>query len=530
MSSKENPNEQNLLEEEAGADTFFAESSLPQGGVDSEKSGKKRMSKNIKMMLAGIVALVVLGGTLTTVLVMQSLENSTNEESEEDSTDEEEEDLTLNAEVGDDVVQVEIHGKSDFLVYRVSEATDEEDAVYTIEGWEDLNLSSNLINTLVNNGSELEAYELVEENCDDLSKYGLDDPIAEVAITYEDGTVFEFAIGDANPLSSTYTYCLVNDVVYLIKTSLMTNYKQESTYFVLTTVLEEPDDDDYPIVNYVRVEREDLEYDIYLEYGYYDDDSSNGGTAATHIMYEPIFSYLDLESSSDVTNGMFGLSADVIAVIHPTDEDIETTGLNDPYCTVTMDCDDGSTYYLYFGNTYEVDDTTYYYCYLEGDNVIYGITEDSAVWLTVIAGDITSSNIFASYVWDIATLDVVLGDEELHFVGEGEDSDTYVVTKNGEDIDNERFRLFYRFLLVIYGEELAIGEEIPDVDPECSIHVITQDGSEDYTVEFYKLSNIYTLVTFNGVPSYRIRTSCLDTILYNMQIFDTDEDFLDSWQ
>ncbi len=514
---------------EAGQDTFFADTAQPQ--KKPEKTAG--MSKNVKLLLAGVAALVLLGAGLMTVLLLKNQDEQGNNpsSSESENPTEAAEMISLNESLAEDVTKIEISAVDDFTVYRVSEATEDEKAVYSIKGMEDIPLNHNLLSTVTNNASSLSANQLVEEQAADLSKYGLADPAAEVTMQYADGAEFTFAVGAVSPMDSTMTYCAVDGDVYLVKSSLMANYQKESLFFVSTTILEEPAEADYPIVDSVRIQREDLDYDIYLEYDYENEDTSTGGTAASHVMREPIFAYLNVEKSVDVTNGLFGLGAFEVVSVHPTTTELKDAGIMVPFCTVTMKCDNGKSYTLNLGTTYTADTgSECYYAYLDGTDVLYGVLDTSAPWATMEAGDITSANIFGTMVWNIATLDVTVNGKTLAFEGEGDDDDNYVVTKNGEPCETERFRLFYRFLLGIYGEELCLGEELPDREPDASVHVVTQDGSEDYTVAFYKLDNLNMMVTVNDQPSYKIRTSCLDAIEHNIDIFDTNEEFTTTWR
>ncbi len=527
--SEETRQLQEQPEEQAGMDTFFAEPSP----AKQETAKQGGLSRNVKTLIACGVVLLLLGGGLTTVLLLNRGDGGegTLDSSITSSVDSTTELIPLNEGLAADLTEVQIDGTSAFTVYRVSAATETEDAVYSIKGMEDLPLSAPLLSTVVNNGSELSANSLVEEQCTNLEKYGISDDAPEVTMTYADGSKFTFTVGSASPLDSAMTYCAVEGNVYLVKSSLMANYQNDALFFVSNTVLEEPAEEDYPIVKSVRVERKDLDYDIFLEHAYdAEEDEGTGGTAASHVMREPIFAYLSVDKSVEVTNGMFGLSATKVLQVHPTAEDLAEAGLDDPFCTVTMICDDGNTYTLHFGDTYKMDDgTKAYYMYMEGVEVLYAKSADAAVWATMQPGDITSANIFGTMVWNISKLDVTAGDQKLLFAGEGEDEDTYVVTKNGETCETERFRLFYRFLLGIYGEELCF-DPLPDKEPDASVHIVTQDGLEDYTVAFYKLDNLNTMVAVNGEPSYKIRSSCLDVIAHNMEIFDTDEEFTTTWQ
>ncbi|MBR0485073.1 MAG: DUF4340 domain-containing protein [Oscillospiraceae bacterium] len=535
MSEKEFSEQNETEESQAGMDTFFADAPA----IVTEHLPKKGMSKNVKTLIAAVTALVILGGALTAVLLLNK--NAEEENSQIDVSslanelldDDEKNAVLLNDESAEDLKEIEISNQDVFRVYQLSAKTDDADAVYTIEGCEDIPLDKGYLSTLVNNASSLSADQLVEENPADLSKYGLSEPVSKVVMHYQDGTDFMFSVGSVSPMDSTQTYCAVDGNVYLIKTSLMTNYQKNLKFFFSTTVLEEPDEENYPIVESVRVQRQNLDYDIYMEYAYdATEDNSVGGTAATHVLREPVFAYLNVEKSADVTNGMFGLSAVEIAQIHPSEEDLQKAGIDNPFCTVTMACDDGNTYVLKFGNTYTAENgTSAYYAVLEGTDILYGIAETRAVWATVQPGDITSANIFGTYVWDIASLDVTAGNQKLTFIGEGTEQDDYTVTKNGETCDTERFRQFYKFLLYVYGEELYLDAELPASEPDVSVCLKSQDGKEDYTVSFYKTGGLNAVIAVNGTPTYKIRSSCVDTLLHNIEIFDnSDEEFTMTWQ
>ncbi len=518
-------------ETEAGKDTFFSDAPIPVQEVQ-----KKGMSKNIKGLIAAVAALLVVGCALTIVILTNQNEEHTSSidvsSLANEFLDDEEKSILINPEKAEDVKEVQIANADQFTVCLQSEATEETKAVYTIKGYEDMILDTGLLSTLVNNGSELSALQLIEENAENLDKYGLENPAARVKLSYQDGNDFSFSVGNVSPMDSSQNYCEANGNVYLVKSSLMANYQKSAIEFVSKTILEKPADDNYPIVESLRIERENLDYDIYMEYAYdVAEDTSVGGTAATHAMKEPVFSYLNVEKSADVTNGMFGLTAVEISKIRPTEEDLSAAGMDAPFCTVTMCCDDGNQYILHFGNQYTTQNgTEAYYTYLEGTNMLYGVALTRAVWTTVQPGDITSANIFGTNVWNIATLDVSGNGQELHFVGEG-DRDTYTVTKNGEPCDKERFRLLYKFFLYIYGEELYIDAQIPQKDPDAEVHLTTQDGKDDYTIAFYKLTDLNSVITVNGTPTYKIRTSCIDTIWHNIEIFDDPEqEFTMTWQ
>jgi len=533
--SEEKNSQQETEESQVGMDTFFSDSPAPV----IQNPEKKGMSKNIRMLIAATAALIVIGCALTVILLTGK--NSEQNESSLDIDslaeglldDDEKNAVMLNPESADDLKEIRISNIDQFRVYQNAEKTSEDDAGYTIEGYEDIPLDTGYLSTLVKNASELSADQLVEENAPDLEKYGLSNPVSQVVMSYQDGTDFEFSVGSTSPMDSSKTYCAVDGSVYLVKSSLMNNYQKELKFFFSKTILEKPADDAYPIVESLRIQRKDLEKDLYMEYAYdVAEDDSVGGTAATHVLREPVFAYLNVEKSVDVTNGMFGLTAAEIVKTHPSAEELENAGISDPFCTVTMICDDGNSYILKIGDSYTTESgSAAYYAVLDGTDILYGIADTRAVWATVQAGDITSANIFGTYVWDIAVLDVTAGDKKLVFNGSGTDQNDYVVTENNQECDTERFRQFYKFLLYIYGEELYLDADLPASAPDAEIHLVSQDSREDYIISFYKMGGLNAMIAVNGIPTYKIRSSCVDTVLHNIDIFDNpDEEFIMTWQ
>lgn len=510
---------------DAEADTIFgaapAAKPVPQ---------KKGMAKNVKALLIAVCLAAGVGVGLTAVSIVHHLNGA--DELTETTNPTDAEDIPLNTQDVLNLTDVEIRSETPFHVKRTFRGRLDEPGKYTIEGYEGLTLDEAFLSTIINNGNALEAHRIAEEHVTQPEKYGLSPARADVTMTYEDGTSFSFKVGDTSPTEAALTYCMVGDTVYLIRNSLVSNYLLQPEKFLSKTLLEAPaDESQYPVVEDLRIERRDLDYDIYLEYdGAAAEDESIGGSAATHVMREPIFTYLNVDKSKDVTHGMFGLTAQEVPVIHPSESDLTRTGLEDPFCTVTMNTDDGEHRVLTFGDAYEdADGNTLYYTRIDGVDEIFGVKADSARWLTVQPGDISSSNIFVTNVWNIGTLEIQDKNHDLKFEGKG-DKDHYTVKKNGAECDKERFRTLYRFLLYIYGEELYLGE-MPEGEPDAQVHVTTQNGKEDYTIAFYKVSDLRTIVVRDGQPSYVIRSSAVDTLSYNLDIFeDTEKEFKTTWQ
>ena len=261
---------------EAEADTIFGTAPEQTAAAPKKEGG---LSRNVKWLIAGIAAVVLLAGGLTAVLLLNK------PEPEPATSSAETEKIRLNNTGSDDVKQVVITGNNSFTVDLIEKGETAVKSKYGIDGLTDLQLDTNLIGTLIDNGNALEADSLVAEKAEDLAKFGLAEPAADVTMHYADGQEFHFCIGDAAPTGSAQMYCEVDGNVYLVRNSLVANYLKKPEQFVSPILLPEPAKEDYPIVESVLVERTDLDYDILLEYDYEGaDDATAGGTAATHIM------------------------------------------------------------------------------------------------------------------------------------------------------------------------------------------------------------------------------------------------------
>ena len=440
------------------------------------------------------------------------------------------------------VKSVAVKNSKDTFNVIMQEAPKEEgeDPVYTLEGYEDMNVDNSMVSTLVNNGNGIEAQSLIAEGCDDLGKYGLDKPAAEVEFTYESGSKVKFLVGDETP-SGTTSYFMVdgkNDV-YSVNTSTIANYKSGIKDFISKVILAKPEQDAYPVVNSLRIQRGDMDEDILIEYDKASEDENSGGTSSSHKMIKPLESYLAVEKSTDIITGMFGLSASDVHVIGCKEEDIAEAGLDKPFCTVTMDCDDGKTYTLLLSDPFDDESgKKCSYAMLDGGKLIYVVPTENAKWLTVQPIDIVTRLLITNYVWNITELSVSGGGEKADFVIEPKDKDNipdspksedFTVTNNGKEFDSERYRLFYSFLTGTNAEEFATGVPVPDGEPLATIKCTDKYLKTTTTYEFYDESVMRALIVINGESKYYCTKSYVKTLIDNIKRIGTGEDYVKNW-
>ena len=304
-------------------------------------------------------------------------------------------------------------------------------------------------------------------------------------------------------------------------------------------MLAKPENNEYPIINSLRIQRGDMDEDMLIEYDDTSSDKKSGGTSASHKLVSPVESYLAVEKSTNITTGMFGLTASDVYAVDCNDEDIKKAGLDAPFCTVTMDCDDGNTYKLLLSEPYAGDSgKKCSNAMFEGAKVIFIVPVDNAKWLTVNPIDIVTRLLITNYVWNISELSVKDADEKVDFAIMPKDKDNipdspkssdFIVKKNGEDFDSERYRLFYSFLTGTNAEEFAIDVPVPDGEPMATLSYKDDHANTTTTYEFYDDSLMRSLIVINGESRYYCTKSYVNTLIENIKRIGTGEDYIKNW-
>lgn len=505
------------------------------------------MNKTTKSIIGLSVAVIVLGGGLLTLKLIEPKDNENTESgstsSSEESSEVYGEGIVLVKDGDSDeeglITDVTVKNGETLHVIMNSEPTEDSAATYTLDGYEDIPLNTSLVGTLANNANHMVTNSIVDENCDNLAKFGLDKPKAEVEVKFQTGNVVKFMVGDEAPANSaTYVMLDGENVVYTVATSYVANYGKTLNDFIETVILEEPPEDSYPKINSLKIERQDIDYDILLEYDKSSDDSEySGGTSATMVMVEPTDAYLTVERSEDITNGMFGLQADGIYSVHCKESDIASAGLKEPFCRVTMDCDDGNNYVLLLSEPFTDNGKKYCYAMFENGNIIYTVDVENAKWCTVLPIDITSRIMIGSYVWNITNLTVKTTDLSEEFVIEAKDknaentkADNFNVTRNGESFDSERYRQFYSFLISASAEEFALDAEIPDAEPLVSLEYTDSYMKKTVKIDFYENTTMTALIAVDGKSKYICSKAYVDTLVDNIKKIETGEDYVTTWK
>ncbi len=486
------------------------------------------MNKNLKAVIACTGILALAGGGYAALMLTDNAPDS--QTSTSDSPIAEKPAPILEGEKTDLVSITAKNQNGGFEAVSSGKNDDKGEPVFEVKGLDGLKQNDTVLTSLLNASSNLVCDSVVAEGEKDLDKYGLKDPMASVSIKLKDGEKV-LLIGSESPQEGE-TYCMMQggDTVYLTGTSAVSVFLNRKENFIDLALIPTNEDGSKPTAEDVKIQREDLDYDIALTLDKTESTTGNKvGTMATHVMTEPINCYLDAEKSTPAVQGFFGMNAYSAVAAHPSEDELKAMQLDKPFCTVDMKVQGGDSYTLKIGRKLDITDGSYRAVMLNDIDVVYAVSEDELCWATLKPDDIISRMIFGTYVWDIGKLKIDVKDgESAEFIGSGKDEGSYKLTKNGNNASTERFKQLYQFLLKASAEEFDISDK-PQGEPDVSILLETQDKSTTQTVEFYKADGKKSYIVVNGVPCFKCRSAYVQLLKENLAKFDTNEEFVTNW-
>lgn len=487
------------------------------------------MKKNIKLIIIFCAVVAVLAGLLIFL-------TATAPEKEEEAAAEEEITTSLLYDKNPyDLSLLSIENEhGTYEVVRVGEG---DKSLWTIMEIVTLPMNNTSLGTLIENASTLTAQQTVVENAEDISIYGLDNPTAKVTATFTDSsnTVKNLIIGNLAPDGYNRYIMLEGDPnVYTVYDSAVNCFLKDKyaivnrTVYTAKTAASENDTTDYTQIKKMTIKREDLDYDIVIEYDVrLDNDDIMVANSSMYVITEPISRELNPEKAAIVVDGIFGLTASDLGIIYPNEQDMEDYGINNPIAEVNVEVNGGDTFNIKIGKEYINEDgkKTGRYAYVDGISIIYIFDESSLPWIDVMPLDIVTTMYTSNYVYDVRTLDIITADKELNFTLTGSGQDDFAVKLDGKDMDTDLFKDLYQFILTAPSNDLYF-EEI-EGEPVLTIDIRTEYNTD--IIEFIPIENRLSVVRLNGKSAYTCATAYVDRLISNLELYENGEDIIINW-
>lgn len=474
------------------------------------------MNSKIKGIIVGMATLGLLGGTL--VLLKNSPEPEISSVSENEVTTDTQENFSAMYDEQKNIVEINVKNPNGgFTMLRDNSG---QPYIKELDG-----ISEDSLDRLLNVACKISMEELVEENPDNLSKYGFDNPNADVSINLKDGTASKLLVGSLSPEKGHY-YMLFENNVYLVEEDSIRIFMNSYLSFADLTLLSAPDNQDDYSFDSLTVKRADWDYECRFEND--SEQNKDNGIVSAQVMTQPIFSYLNVAVSTNVTHGFWGLTADEAILANPTQQNLAEYGLDNPFCTVDFAAE-GKEYTLNIGNK-EQDG---YFCTFEGvqgKNCIYKIDASKLKWADFQPSELLIGLMTWNFIYDVSEINISCPDEgiDAKFLLEGDhNAQTFnSVSFENNKLDTENFKNFYQYLISCPTDEIYFSEP-KQTEPYLTIEIKAADKIDK--IEFFKETDRRFAVKLNSRTSYIVSSAWVERFIQNTDAAEKNKNIISTY-
>lgn len=488
------------------------------------------MSKKVKsILIGGVVLLVLVGALLALMLIPQE------EANDENAILDGKELTTLVKESADDLQSIKV--TNTLGEYTLSRLEDESFGIVELEGLPQL---ASAISNAKSGSASISANRTVEENCTNLSQYGLAEPQMRLQLEFTNGNKYDLSLG-AITADGIYRYCIVTgeDTVYAVSKRGMEIYDIGIYDYLETTILAEygADGETFPDIRELRIERSDWEKPFVIE-----EMSEDKPIITTDplIITSPAISMINTTKLEDYIYSIFGLTATDVVGINPTEEELAEYGLNDPEATLQMVYDEERTEVAFRlgkaldseGNPVTGSKTpAAYYLMKEGTDIVYVVSVNDLPWMTMTQGTLVSTILTLPYLTNVGSIHLQLGGEnyainvkQLESETSDEESTANIpleISINGTVVAEAEARRLYQLLLnsSVQGyisDEKAMEILLKSSNAHMNVAINLLDGTVE-TLSYWQEEDLNLIVGYNGTPAYTGRSGYIDKVAKELQ-------------
>lgn len=411
----------------------------------------------------------------------------------------------------------------------------EGEQVYIV-GYETIPLLSASSTGLFRSVETLTLNTVVDEDCTNLARFGLEDPQATITIqAYSDARV-TFHIGDANPTGEYYYMSVQGETAVYLMDRLFAERYLKSVAEYCDKKIYKPFD---PATDFraLTIQSPTLNYSFRQAN---DEEKAVEGVYFSNIaMVSPYRWGVEGAAMESLMTTMADLSADDVVQMCVNEADLVQYGLDREHRTeivLTVYADPNPTMYngvayIYYDSSkpsgqYEEYTVTYWlgttadrqvYVMFEGRPVVYTMPKDTFSWLEWTPYRYASKLLFGEYIANLQSLSVASARGEYTFTLSGADSDDKEdlrVTCNGVAVDGRSFRDFYANMMAMYptGE----GTMPENAEPILTITYTTVKGVSR-SLKFYSVDSRNCLAEVMGQAFLTVRITEVNKVINDTQ-------------
>lgn len=477
------------------------------------------MSKKIKAIIACVVVIALLAGAALALYFTREEDTS----GEEKYSEAQENTITIYKQHPNDVQRVKI--KNAFDEYTIEQVHENKWRVPELQDFE--NIDYKYLETMSRVASFVSSL-VVEEDCDDLSRYGFDNPLLSFEVEFEDGTKNGITIGaESSDKRMFYAIETGKRTVYGVLKGQFEVLGYTRYYYindVLIPGIEGDQQTDIPLVTRMKVERPDLEKPIILD-SLSKEELSTGIQQSILKMTSPVTSLISETPAQTYVYGNFGITGGEIVCAKPTEEQAKEYGFDNPTSVFEVDYDGAYEIRVVTGKGIECEhdedeDLTghkhkivSYYAMNNTMDQVFKVKASDLKWMDMQPKDIISSLVFIPSIKEVSEINATIGGKEYNvelFLGEDKTDVSSMTSKvNGKDIPFTSTQKLMQLIQYTAVQDLNTREI--DFAPSASIEYVYRNGKKD-KIEVYMFDDRTTVISFNGNKAFVGRSTYLDKL------------------
>ncbi|WRS26785.1 DUF4340 domain-containing protein [Oscillospiraceae bacterium MB08-C2-2] len=447
------------------------------------------MKKQIRALIAGVILLVALGG-----LWLFLAQNPQPEEAAEETR------YVAGNVQADQIKAITIQqGQASFRL-----AADAEGA-FTLENWGDIPLNNDLLGQSRTAAAAIPVKLVVSEEGGDLSKYGLQNPPVRVVLSVEGQTDVTLNIGNEAPANEgVYVSVEGQSPVYLVAANSLSFANRAPTDYVSLVASAVEDPTNPPAFSAAVLSGEEREATVEVS-----TQLDESGTS-TFFMTAPV-RYKISSTAINLLQSATSITAEGVAAVRPSETQLETLGLKEPYATLTLSLEDGTSVVVKASRPAE---SGALYFMLEGRPVIYMGSTELLSWVQMPYSSLLSTIPVSMPLTELDSIQVTIPQKQWSFAVTGE-GDALKATLDGKEVDADQFRRLYQGIhSASFGEHTDLR---PEGEPVMTFAYKAKDG-RTREVRFYEGPVRKLFITAGDLePQFFTGTTYMDQILANLE-------------
>ncbi len=385
---------------------------------------------------------------------------------------------------------------------------------------------------------------LIETDCAELYKYGLEEPSVVITVKMKDGRENIFHLGDAAPQGGGYYFRdTTNNDVYLSDTYFSERFVKNHTQYYQTSISKEFEYTGFQSLSikpheseniFVRTTTEEEAKDIRFMGGTIVEEPffSAGDSTPIQSMIEIIaalkaeYVATDVLSAENLTKYGFDTPTELIitALVDTSSILSNVTGLENPYYDPKGNGEPKLITIKYvLGAT--VDNITY--VMFDDQSVIYAVNKNDLAWVAENTVDVYCQRmIYLKYLKELAKVVVEVDGERHHFdITDPEGGENMEVMYNTyTKVDQAQFRNFYTSIIGVTHDGLAYEPE-EGSEPYLKITYIPIEG-ENIILEFYQIEPRKYVLKVDGEGRFFAYSTKIDKIVKDMHKLINGEEIM----